>query len=97
MSRKTTTVATKSRARKSPRRQVTAETAAKDRSQPQFAPIRTKRVFEEICEQVRREMFPTEDELADAYLAQAGDIYDLESRMRELERNRRRTAFGWRA
>ncbi|MBN8975221.1 MAG: FadR family transcriptional regulator [Rhizobiales bacterium] len=29
---------------------------AKDRSQPQFAPIRTKRVFEEICEQVRREM-----------------------------------------
>ncbi len=32
------------------------ETAAKDRSQPRFAPIRTKRVFEEICEQVRREM-----------------------------------------
>lgn len=30
--------------------------AAKDRSQPRFAPIRTKRVFEEICEQVRREM-----------------------------------------
>jgi DNA-binding FadR family transcriptional regulator len=29
---------------------------AKDRSQPRFAPIRTKRVFEEICEQVRREM-----------------------------------------
>jgi DNA-binding FadR family transcriptional regulator len=56
VSRKTTTVATKSRARKSPRRQVTAEPAAKDRSQPQFAPIRTKRVFEEICEQVRREM-----------------------------------------
>lgn len=56
MSRKTTTVATKSRARKSPRRQVTAEPTAKDRSQPQFAPIRTKRVFEEICEQVRREM-----------------------------------------
>jgi GntR family transcriptional repressor for pyruvate dehydrogenase complex len=27
-----------------------------DRSQPRFAPIRTKRVFEEICEQVRREM-----------------------------------------
>ena len=33
-----------------------AETVAKDRSQPRFAPIRTKRVFEEICEQVRREM-----------------------------------------
>jgi len=32
------------------------ETVAKDRSQPRFAPIRTKRVFEEICEQVRREM-----------------------------------------
>jgi GntR family transcriptional repressor for pyruvate dehydrogenase complex len=32
------------------------EMAAKDRSQPRFAPIRTKRVFEEICEQVRREM-----------------------------------------
>ncbi len=30
--------------------------AAPDRSQPRFAPIRTKRVFEEICEQVRREM-----------------------------------------
>jgi GntR family transcriptional regulator, transcriptional repressor for pyruvate dehydrogenase complex len=30
--------------------------AATDRSQPRFAPIRTKRVFEEICEQVRREM-----------------------------------------
>jgi DNA-binding FadR family transcriptional regulator len=29
---------------------------AADRSQPKFAPIRTKRVFEEICEQVRREM-----------------------------------------
>jgi len=56
VSRKTTTVAAKSRARKSPRRRVVAEPAAKDRSQPQFAPIRTKRVFEEICEQVRREM-----------------------------------------
>jgi len=33
-----------------------ADPAAKDRSQPRFAPIRTKRVFEEICEQVRREM-----------------------------------------
>ena len=32
------------------------QTVAKDRSQPRFAPIRTKRVFEEICEQVRREM-----------------------------------------
>jgi GntR family transcriptional repressor for pyruvate dehydrogenase complex len=29
---------------------------AKDRTVPRFAPIRTKRVFEEICEQVRREM-----------------------------------------
>jgi DNA-binding FadR family transcriptional regulator len=33
-----------------------ADVAANDRSQPKFAPIRTKRVFEEICEQVRREM-----------------------------------------
>lgn len=43
---------------KSARRPVAkaVETAAKDRSQPRFAPIRTKRVFEEICEQVRREM-----------------------------------------
>ncbi len=32
------------------------DAAAKERSQPRFAPIRTKRVFEEICEQVRREM-----------------------------------------
>ncbi len=32
------------------------DATAKDRSQPRFAPIRTKRVFEEICEQVRREM-----------------------------------------
>ena len=43
---------------KSARRPVAkaVETIAKDRSQPRFAPIRTKRVFEEICEQVRREM-----------------------------------------
>jgi GntR family transcriptional regulator, transcriptional repressor for pyruvate dehydrogenase complex len=43
---------------KSARRPVAkaVETVAKDRSQPRFAPIRTKRVFEEICEQVRREM-----------------------------------------
>jgi GntR family transcriptional repressor for pyruvate dehydrogenase complex len=34
----------------------TIDPPAKDRSQPRFAPIRTKRVFEEICEQVRREM-----------------------------------------
>ena len=34
----------------------TAEPVAKEKSQPRFAPIRTKRVFEEICEQVRREM-----------------------------------------
>jgi GntR family transcriptional regulator, transcriptional repressor for pyruvate dehydrogenase complex len=33
-----------------------SDTVATDRSQPRFAPIRTKRVFEEICEQVRREM-----------------------------------------
>lgn len=43
---------------KSARRPVAkaVETVAEDRSQPRFAPIRTKRVFEEICEQVRREM-----------------------------------------
>lgn len=43
---------------KSARRPVAkaVEMIAKDRSQPRFAPIRTKRVFEEICEQVRREM-----------------------------------------
>ena len=34
----------------------TSDAVATDRSQPRFAPIRTKRVFEEICEQVRREM-----------------------------------------
>ena len=33
-----------------------AGAVANDRSQPRFAPIRTKRVFEDICEQVRREM-----------------------------------------
>ena len=60
MTRKTTTVATTpARARKPAARRLPAKTAepvAKDRSQPRFAPIRTKRVFEEICEQVRREM-----------------------------------------
>jgi GntR family transcriptional repressor for pyruvate dehydrogenase complex len=52
--------ATPVRAKKRPaaRRPATKpiDTTAKDRSQPRFAPIRTKRVFEEICEQVRREM-----------------------------------------
>jgi GntR family transcriptional regulator, transcriptional repressor for pyruvate dehydrogenase complex len=58
--RKTTIAATAVRAKK--RRATPQPTtkasgaAATDRSQPRFAPIRTKRVFEEICEQVRREM-----------------------------------------
>jgi GntR family transcriptional repressor for pyruvate dehydrogenase complex len=34
----------------------TSDAVVTDRLQPRFAPIRTKRVFEEICEQVRREM-----------------------------------------
>jgi GntR family transcriptional repressor for pyruvate dehydrogenase complex len=59
--RKTTIAAkTPARAKKRPavRRPAAKaiDLAAKDRSQPRFAPIRTKRVFEEICEQVRREM-----------------------------------------
>src|SRR6266436_8218880 len=60
VNRKTTTVATTpARAKKPSARRPAAkvaDTTAKDRSQPRFAPIRTKRVFEEICEQVRREM-----------------------------------------
>jgi GntR family transcriptional repressor for pyruvate dehydrogenase complex len=61
VTRKTTIAATTpARTKKrSPARRPAAKTidpAAKDRSQPRFAPIRTKRVFEEICEQVRREM-----------------------------------------
>ncbi len=61
MTRKTTIAATTpARAKKPPaaRRPAAkvADATAKDRSQPRFAPIRTKRVFEEICEQVRREM-----------------------------------------
>jgi DNA-binding FadR family transcriptional regulator len=62
VSRKTTIAATTpARARKRPATRRPAAKAidqsAKDgRSQPKFAPIRTKRVFEEICEQVRREM-----------------------------------------
>lgn len=52
---------TPARARKRPAKRRPAakaiDPAAKDdRSHPKFAPIRTKRVFEEICEQVRREM-----------------------------------------
>ena len=43
----------------------------------------------------RREAFPSDEERAETYLAGAGDIYDLEARMRELDRKRRRTAFGW--
>ena len=61
MTRKTTIAATtparaKKRATAARPTAKTIEAAAKDRSQPRFAPIRTKRVFEEICEQVRREM-----------------------------------------
>jgi GntR family transcriptional regulator, transcriptional repressor for pyruvate dehydrogenase complex len=61
VTRKTTIAATMSaRAKKrAATRRPAAKTinpVAKDRSQPRFAPIRTKRVFEEICEQVRREM-----------------------------------------
>jgi len=62
VSRKTTIAATTpARARKRPATRRPAakasDPAAKDdRSHPKFAPIRTKRVFEEICEQVRREM-----------------------------------------
>ena len=61
VTRKTTIAATTpARAKKRPTalRPTTkvTDTAVKDRSQPRFAPIRTKRVFEEICEQVRREM-----------------------------------------
>jgi GntR family transcriptional repressor for pyruvate dehydrogenase complex len=58
--RKTTIAATAVRAKKrrtAPLRATkTNNPVATDRSQPRFAPIRTKRVFEEICEQVRREM-----------------------------------------
>jgi GntR family transcriptional repressor for pyruvate dehydrogenase complex len=58
--RKTTIAATSVRAKKrrtAPLRATkTNDPIATDRSQPRFAPIRTKRVFEEICEQVRREM-----------------------------------------
>jgi GntR family transcriptional repressor for pyruvate dehydrogenase complex len=60
VTRKTTIAATPARAKKrSAARRLAAkaiDTVSKDRSQPRFAPIRTKRVFEEICEQVRREM-----------------------------------------
>jgi DNA-binding FadR family transcriptional regulator len=60
VTRKTTiAAATTARAKKRTavrRPSAKAADAAKDRSQPRFAPIRTKRVFEEICEQVRCEM-----------------------------------------
>lgn len=60
VTRKTIAATTPARAKKPPaaRRPAAkvADAATKDRSQPRFAPIRTKRVFEEICEQVRREM-----------------------------------------
>jgi GntR family transcriptional repressor for pyruvate dehydrogenase complex len=61
VTRKTTiAAATPARAKKRsttrPAATKATDTVAKDRSQPRFAPIRTKRVFEEICEQVRREM-----------------------------------------
>jgi GntR family transcriptional repressor for pyruvate dehydrogenase complex len=52
----TTPVRAKKRAAAARPAAAAVETAANDRSQPRFAPIRTKRVFEEICEQVRREM-----------------------------------------
>jgi DNA-binding FadR family transcriptional regulator len=56
VTRKTTIAATTpARAKKRPAAKV-GEAVVNDRSQPRFAPIRTKRVFEEICEQVRREM-----------------------------------------
>jgi GntR family transcriptional regulator, transcriptional repressor for pyruvate dehydrogenase complex len=47
---------TKKRSTTRPAATKATDTVAKDRSQPRFAPIRAKRVFEEICEQVRREM-----------------------------------------
>jgi GntR family transcriptional regulator, transcriptional repressor for pyruvate dehydrogenase complex len=61
VTRKTTiAAATPARAKKRsttrPAATKATDTVAKDRSQPRFAPIRAKRVFEEICEQVRREM-----------------------------------------
>ena len=61
VTRKTTIAATtpaRAKKRSAARRPVAkaADAAIGDRSQPRFAPIRTKRVFEEICEQVRREM-----------------------------------------
>jgi GntR family transcriptional regulator, transcriptional repressor for pyruvate dehydrogenase complex len=61
VTRKTTiAAATPARAKKRsttrPAATKATDAVAKDRSQPRFAPIRTKRVFEEICEQVRREM-----------------------------------------
>jgi DNA-binding FadR family transcriptional regulator len=65
VTRKTTIAATtpaggKTSAKKPPaaRRSAakTADADVSDRTQPRFAPIRAKRVFEEICEQVRREM-----------------------------------------
>src|SRR3981081_1134156 len=61
VTRKTTIVATtptranKRPAARRPKAKV-IDAPAKDRTVPRFAPIRTKRVFEEICEQVRREM-----------------------------------------
>jgi GntR family transcriptional repressor for pyruvate dehydrogenase complex len=60
VTRKTIAATTPTRAKKRPvpRRPAAevADAAAKNRALPRFAPIRTKRVFEEICEQVRREM-----------------------------------------
>jgi GntR family transcriptional repressor for pyruvate dehydrogenase complex len=62
VSRKTTIAATtpagarKRRATRRPAAKAIDQSAKEGRSQPKFAPIRTKRVFEEICEQVRREM-----------------------------------------
>jgi uncharacterized protein YjiS (DUF1127 family) len=79
---------------------VAAFTAAAAPGQP-TAPLRASgttsfasRVARTL-EAYRREAFPSDEERAEAYLAGAGDIYDLEARMRELDRKRRRTAFGW--
>ncbi len=44
-------------------------------------------------EEIRREVFPTDAELDEAYLAEASDIFDLEHRMLELDRRRNRRAF----
>jgi hypothetical protein len=39
---------------------------------------------------LRREMLPTDEELDRQYLEEATDLYDLETRMRDLDSSRRR-------